>query len=114
VNNLYISLLIVFAAFGAFCFNLGHKRAYRVVFKGLLKGQIGFLSQRSFYLTEHRAAITQEELAKAQYSYETIGQLVIGWHKYFGLVREDKELRVLKAGIKSALERYLSAIESLE
>ncbi len=114
MNNLYISLLIVFAAFGAFCFNMGHKRAYRVVFKSLLRGQIGFLSQRSAYLAENRASITPEERAKARYSYETVGQLVIGWYKYFGMVRDDKELGALKAQVKAALERYLSSIESLE
>jgi hypothetical protein len=109
--NLYISILIIFAAFGAFCFNMGHRRAFRVVLKGLLRGQIAFLSQRTALLKERQEGLAQEDLAKAYFSYETIGQLVLGWYKYFLTVRDDKELKILKGQMKRSLEDYLSAIE---
>jgi hypothetical protein len=111
MEKIYIPLLMVFAAFGAFCFNMGHRRAYRVVFKSLLKGQIAFLSERVAQLNANGDKATADELAKAAISYETIGRLVIGWHKSFAAVRDDKELRALKARIKAELERYLAAIE---
>jgi hypothetical protein len=109
--DFYLMLLILFAAFGAFCFNIGHRRAYRIVLKNLLRGQIIFLSQRKDYLIENREKMSQDEMNKALYSYETIGQLVIGWYKYFGIVRDDKELRSLKEQIKGSLGEYLAAIE---
>jgi len=114
VINLYIPFLIIFAAFGAFCFNMGHRRAYRVVLKGLLKGQIGFVSQRTAFLKENKEKISHEDLTRATFSYETIGQLVIGWYKYFGIVRDDRELKELKEKIKASLEEYLSVIEAVE
>lgn len=109
--NLYIPLLLVFAAFGAFCFNMGHRRAYRIVLKGLLKGQILLISDRSAYLKESKNT-SQEELVRARFSYEAIGQQVIGWYKYFRVVREDKELAALKGQIKGSLREYLSTIET--
>jgi hypothetical protein len=112
LDTLYISLLIIFAAFGAFCFNMGHRRAYRVVLKSLLKGQIDFLSGRISSLNEKGDGISQDGLSKAYYSYETIGQLVIAWYRYFALVRDDKELRTLKSLIKRRLEEYLVRIEA--
>jgi hypothetical protein len=111
MTNLYIPLVIIFAAFGAFCFNMGHRRAYKVVLKSLLKGQIGFLSQRVALLTENKDTASQENLTRAFYSYESVGQLVIGWYKYFGMIRDDKELITLKRRIKELLEGYLSLIE---
>jgi hypothetical protein len=114
MDKLYISLLIVFAAFGAFCFNMGHRRAFRVVFKGLLKGQIGFLRQQTRLLQESGEKMSSEEIARAFSSYETIGQLVLGWYKYFGAVRDDKELKTLKTHMKESLEGYLASIESLD
>jgi hypothetical protein len=113
MSNLIIPLLIIFAAFGAFCFNMGHRRAYRVVLKGLLKGQIGFLAQRSASLKENQGKLSEEEMAKAYYSYETVGQLVIGWYKYFGTIQDDKDLRILKDQIKKSLEEYLAVLEAL-
>jgi hypothetical protein len=113
MDKLYVSLLLIFAAFGAFCFNMGHRRAYKVVLKALLKGQIVFLTQRIAFFNENRETITQEELTKAYYSYETIGQLILGWYKYFSIVRDDKELHILKGKIRQMLEEYLSSIESI-
>jgi hypothetical protein len=112
--NLYISLLLIFAVFGAFCFNMGHKRAYRLVLKGLLRGQIAFLSQRVAALSGNSDGLSREERARALYSYETIGQLVLGWYRYFQAVRDDKELRALKGQIKRSLEEYLSTIETAD
>lgn len=110
--NAYILPLMIFAAFGALCFNMGQRRANKLVLKGLLRGQIEFLSQRRAALAANQDALTREELSKAYYSYETIGQLVIGWYRYFRLVGEDKELRLLKGRIKQLLEEYLTAIEA--
>jgi hypothetical protein len=112
MSNVYIYLLLIFAAFGAFCFNMGHRRAYSLTLKALLKGQIAFLSQRLASLEEHRGRMSDEEIARAQYSCETIGQLVLSWYRYFRTVREDKELRRLKAQIKQALEAYLASTEA--
>ena len=112
MEKLYISLLLIFAAFGAFCFNMGHKRAYRVVLKSLLKGQIDFLSQRIKSLNARVEDASQEGLSRAYYSYETIGQLVISWYRYFALVKDDKELRTLKGLLKRGLEEYLASIEA--
>jgi hypothetical protein len=110
--NVYISLLIIFAAFGAFCFNLGHRRAHRLVLKALLKGQLAFLAQHLSQLDGSGARLSQDEIEKAQYSGESIGQLVIGWYKYFSIIPDDKELRELKARIKKALEDYFERIEA--
>jgi hypothetical protein len=112
MDKLYISLLIIFAVFGAFCFNMGHRRAYKIVFKSLLKGQIAFLSDRVSFLGENQGRLSQEELTKALYSYKTIGRLVVGWYKYFRIVRDDKELKMLKRRTKELLEGYLSTIEA--
>jgi hypothetical protein len=112
MDKIFIPLLIIFAAFGAFCFNLGHRRAYRVVLKDLLKGQIGFLSDRVTFLGENRGIVSQEELNKAHNSYETIGQLVIGWYRYFKIVRDDNELMILKGRIRQLLGEYLALIEN--
>jgi hypothetical protein len=114
MGNLYISLLIIFAAFGAFCFNMGHRRAYRVVLKALLKGQIEFLAQRTSFLTEKGEKASRDELAKAYVSYETIGHLILAWYKYFRIVRDDKELKALKVQIKRSLEEYLALIEAAD
>jgi hypothetical protein len=111
MSNVYIYLLLIFAAFGAFCFNMGHRRAYRLVLKALLKGQIAFLSKRLAVLEENRGKMSGEEIAKAQYSCETVGQLVLAWYRYFQMVRDDRELKRLKAQIKQALEAYLGSIE---
>jgi hypothetical protein len=112
--NLLIPLLIIFFGFGAFCFNMGHRRAYRIVLKGLLKGQIQFLSQRKSYLEGNRGKLSEEVLKKGFFSYETIGQQVIGWYKYFRAVRDDKELRSLKGQMKEYLEDFLALIESID
>jgi hypothetical protein len=112
--NLYIPLLLIFAVFGAFCFNMGHRRAYRLVLKGLLRGQIDFLSQRTASLGAMDDGLSSEERTKALYSYETIGQLVIGWYKHFHAISDDKELRALKGRIKRSLEEYLAAIEAAD
>jgi len=112
MDVIYISLIVIFVAFGAFCFNLGHRRAYGVILKGLLRGQLEFLSRSIAALAGNRGKISQEELARTSFSYETIGQLVIGWYKYFGIVRDDRELRALKGRIKQSLEDYLSLIEA--
>jgi hypothetical protein len=112
--NLYISLLLIFAVFGAFCFNMGHRRAYRLVLKGLLQGQIAFLSQRIAALNEKSDGLSPDERARALCSYETIGQLVIGWYRYFRAVRDDRKLKELKAQIKRSLEEYLAAIEAAD
>jgi hypothetical protein len=112
--NLYIPLLLIFAVFGAFCFNMGHRRAYRLVLKGLLRGQIDFLSQRIASMNGRDGGLTREERAKALYSYETIGQLLIGWYGYFQAIGDDKELKALKGRIKRSLEEYLSAIEAAD
>jgi hypothetical protein len=112
MSGIYIPLLLIFAAFGAFCFNMGHRRAYRIVLKGLLKGQVALLSQRASRLAERKGDISKEELAKESCSYEASGQLVIGWYKSFGMVRDDKELRMLKARVRQVLNDYLSSIEA--
>jgi hypothetical protein len=109
--DFYLMLLILCAAFGAFCFNMGHRRAYRIVLKNLLRGQINFLSQRRDYLIDNRGKLSQDDMDKALYSYETIGQLVIGWYRYFRIVRDDKELRFLKEQIKESLREYLAVLE---
>jgi|GEM_PF-3797382 len=114
MSSFYIALLVLFATFGAFCFNAGHRRAYRLVLKDLLKGQISFLSQRRSYLAENRGGLSREELDRALFSYETIGQLVLGWYKYFRIVRDDRELRALKEQVKAALAEYLSEIEGAD
>jgi len=108
----YISLAFVLLLFGAFCFNMGQKRGYRVVLKSLLKGQIAFLSQKTQALRDDRG-LSKEEFQKAYYSYETIGQLVAGWYRYFSGVWNDKELKELKAQIKMALEDYLELLEGI-
>lgn len=110
MSTIYISLLIIFAVFGAFCFNMGHRRAYRLVLKGLLRGQIGFISQRIAVLKENREKISQEDLARSSFSYETIGQLVIGWYKYFRIVRDDRELKALK-GTNQGIPRRIYLID---
>jgi hypothetical protein len=112
VTNLLVPLLLILAAFGAFCFNMGHRRAYRIVLKGLIKGQIGFLIQQKAFLNDNQGKLSQDMLNRALFSYETIGQLVIGWYKNFGVVRDDKELLALKLLIKNLLGEYLSAIEA--
>jgi len=104
---------MILAAWGAFCYNMGHRRAYRVVLKGLLKGQIEFLSHRIEFMNENREKLTSEDITKAYFSYETVGQLVIGWYKYFQIVRDDEELLILKARIKELLGNYLSIIEAV-
>jgi hypothetical protein len=109
--NLYIPLLIIFAVFGAFCFNMGHRRAYRIVLKALLKGQIRFLSDRLAYLKEGKG-ISREELMRARFSCETIGEQVVAWYKYFRALRDDKDLADIKGQIKELLRDYLSAIEA--
>ena len=45
MNTVYVRLLMILAAFGDFCFNLGHRRAFRLALKAMLKGQIDFLRQ---------------------------------------------------------------------
>lgn len=109
--NFYIPLLIIFAVFGAFCFNMGHRRAYRIVLKGLLKGQIRFLSDRLAYLKESNG-VSHEELMRARFSCESIGEQVVGWYKYFRAVRDDRDLIALKGQIKELLRDYLSTIET--
>lgn len=110
--SLYLPLLLIFAVFGAFCLNLGHRRAFRLVLKALLKGQLAFMAQRAASLAGDGRQLSQEDITRAYCSYETIGQLVLGWYKYFGAVRDDKELRILKAQIREGLGDYLSAIEA--
>ncbi len=112
--TIYVPLLLIIAAFGAFCLNLGHRRALRLVFKALLKGQLAFMSQRAASLAGDDRRLSQEDVTRAYCSYETIGQLVLGWYKYFGTVRDDKELRILKERIKEGLGSYLAAIETAE
>jgi hypothetical protein len=113
MNVFYISLAFVLLLFGASCFNMGQRRGYRVVLKALLKGQIVFLSQKTQSLRDNRGALTRQEFDKAYYSYETIGQLVAGWYRYFSGVWNDKELKALKAQIKKELEEYLELLESI-
>jgi len=113
MNVFYISLALVLLLFGASCFNMGQRRGYRVVFKSLLKGQIAFLGQKTQSLRDNRGSLSREELDKAYYSYETIGQLVSGWYRYFSGVWNDKELRALKAQIKEELEEYLELLEGI-
>lgn len=109
----YISLAFVLLLFGASCFNMGQRRGYRVVLKSLLKGQIVFVSQKLESLRDNRGGLSREEFDKAYYSYETIGQLVVGWYRFFAGVRNDKELKALKAQIKKELEDYLELLESI-
>jgi hypothetical protein len=92
---------------------MGHRRAYRIVLKGLLNGQIGFISQRMAFLNENKEKLSQEDLSRASFSCETIGQLITGWYKYFKIVRDDRELMVLKRQIRQSLEEYLLLIEGL-
>jgi hypothetical protein len=111
MNIFYLGLLLLFVILGLFCFNIGQKRAYRIVLKSLLKGQINFVAQRIAWLNENRENITPGNFAKAYYSYETIGQLVAGWYRYFGGVRNDRELITLKDQIRQKLGDYLSTLE---
>jgi hypothetical protein len=109
----YISILLLFAVFGAFCFNAGHKRAYRVVLKALLKGQIDFVNKKMKWLEENQGSVTQTEFAKCCISYQSVGQLVLGWYRYFANVRNDSELRILKKTMTQTLEKYLAALETM-
>jgi hypothetical protein len=109
----YISLAFLLLVFGASCFNLGQRRGYRVTLKSLMKGQILFLSQRRQWLDDNRGCLTRQDFDKAYYSYETIGQLIAGWYRYFAGVRSDKELTALKARIKAELEDYLELLEGI-
>jgi hypothetical protein len=113
MNVLYISLAFVLVLFGASCFNMGQRRGYRVVLKSLLKGQIHFLSQKTQTLRDNRGGLSRQEFDKAYYAYETIGQLVAGWYRYFSGMRSDRELKDLKAQIKKELEEYLELLESI-
>ena len=110
----YLGLAFVLLLVGAFCFNMGQRRGFRVVLKSLLKGQIVFLSQKTQALRDDRGGLSREEFDKAYYSWETIGQLVAGWYRYFSGLWNDKELKALKAQIKTALEDYLELLESIE
>jgi len=111
MERIFIALLVIFAAFGAFCFNAGHNRAYRLVLKALLKGQIEFIEQKTKWLEEHRDTVSQSEFSRCYISYQTVGQLVLGWYRYFANVRNDKELKDLRNQIKEKLEAFLSKIE---
>jgi hypothetical protein len=113
LDKIYLSLLLLFAVFGAFCFNMGHKRAYKVVLKSLLRGQIDFAGKKIAALGQNRASLSAQDFSKAYFSYETVGQLVIGWYRYFAVVRNDKELRLLKARMKGRLEEYLAVLEEV-
>jgi hypothetical protein len=109
----YISLFVIFAAFGAFCFNIGNSRAYKLVLKALLKGQADFIDQRVEWLDQNQDAITQAEFTRTYVGYETIGRLVVGWYRYFASVRDDAELKALKIRMKESLERYLATLERI-
>lgn len=109
----YICLAFLLLVFGAFCFNMGQRRGFRVTLKSLLKGQILFLSQRRQWLADNRGALTRQEFDKAYYSYETIGQLIAGWYRYFSGLRSDRELAALKARAKGELEGYLELLEAI-
>ncbi len=113
MDKLYISLLLLFAVFGAFCFNAGHRRAYRIALKGLLKGQLDFLARRIAWLGENRAGVGREDFERSLFSYETVGQLALGWYRSFRGVRDDRELRALKAELKSKLAELLALLEAV-
>ncbi len=113
MDKLYISLLLLFAVFGAFCFNAGHRRAYRIALKGLLKGQLDFLARRIAWLGENRGSVGREDFERSLFSYETVGQLALGWYRSFSGVRDDKELRAMKAAMKSRLAELLALLEAI-
>jgi hypothetical protein len=106
-------LLVIFAAFGALCFNVGNNRAYRLVLKALLKGQIAYIDSKAAWLRANQDGLSAAEYSKSCLSYSTIGELVLGWYRYFARVRDDRELRDLKERIKTGLADYLSILESI-
>jgi hypothetical protein len=106
-------LLVIFAAFGAFCFNVGTNRAYRLTLKALLKGQIAFIESKLAWLGDNRGSLSAAEFTKACLSYSTIAELVLGWYRYFARLRDDRELKELKSRIKTGLEAYLALCEEI-
>jgi hypothetical protein len=106
-------LLVIFAAFGAFCFNVGNNRAYRLVLKALLKGQIAFIDTKAAWLRANQDSLSSAEFSKSCLSYSTIGELTLGWYRYFARVRDDRELKDLKARIKAGLAEYLALLEAI-
>lgn len=113
MDKIYISLLLLFAVFGAFCFNAGHKRAHRVVLKALLLGQLDFVDQRISWLEANRGGVEQSDFTKCCISYHTVGRLVLGWYRYFANVRNDKELKSIKGRMTERLGKLLSILESV-
>jgi hypothetical protein len=67
LDIIYISLLVIFAAFGAFCFNAGHRRAYRAVLKDLLKGQLALGWYKYFARVGDDKATKELKLALESY-----------------------------------------------
>jgi hypothetical protein len=111
MDMIVISLLVIFAAFGAFCFNAGHNRAYRVVLKALIAGQVEFIDQKARWIEENRGRLSQADFTRCAISYQTVGQLLLGWYRYFAKVREDKELKEAKLRAKESLGAYLTVLE---